>query len=146
MIICTRRGVQLENYMYSTKIYVHPLHSHVNGASSKKSVADVAREISGLRRRTGVEHFWLLTSGAAAERETSKHHHPSTTNLQINPPSLPQHPKNPHTTAKMVKLEEVPDEDFIAQQQGPKIEEEDDWDTDSGMHPPSHHPPFSSHN
>jgi len=32
----------------------------------------------------------------------------------------------------MVKLEEVPDEDFIAQQQGPKIEEEDDWDTDSG--------------
>jgi hypothetical protein len=35
----------------------------------------------------------------------------------------------------MVKLEEVPDEDFIAQQQGPKIEEEDDWDTDSGMHP-----------
>ena len=31
----------------------------------------------------------------------------------------------------MVKLEEVPDEDFIAQQQGPKIEEEDDWDTDS---------------
>ena len=33
----------------------------------------------------------------------------------------------------MVKLEEVPDEDFNAQQQGPKIEEEDDWDTDSGM-------------
>jgi hypothetical protein len=32
----------------------------------------------------------------------------------------------------MVKLEEVPDEDFNAQQQGPKIEEEDDWDTDSG--------------
>lgn len=32
----------------------------------------------------------------------------------------------------MVKLEEVPDEDFQAQQQGPKIEE-DDWDTDSGM-------------
>ncbi|KAL1589871.1 hypothetical protein WHR41_01083 [Cladosporium halotolerans] len=31
----------------------------------------------------------------------------------------------------MVKLEEVPDEDFQAQQQGPKIEEEDDWDTDS---------------
>lgn len=36
----------------------------------------------------------------------------------------------------MVKLEEVPDEDFIAQQQGPKIEEEDDWDTDSGTHTP----------
>ena len=35
----------------------------------------------------------------------------------------------------MVKLEEVPDEDFIAQQQGPKIEEEDDWDTDSGTLP-----------
>ena len=34
----------------------------------------------------------------------------------------------------MVKLEEVPDEDFIAQQQGPKVEEEDDWDTDSGTH------------
>lgn len=49
-------------------------------------------------------------------------------------PPLPQHPHNPHTTAKMVKLEEVPDEDFIAQQQGPKVEEEDDWDTDSGTH------------
>ena len=34
----------------------------------------------------------------------------------------------------MVKLEEVPDEDFNAQQQGPKVEEEDDWDTDSGTH------------
>ncbi|KAM0722476.1 hypothetical protein Q7P37_001917 [Cladosporium fusiforme] len=31
----------------------------------------------------------------------------------------------------MVRLEEVPDEDFLAQQQGPKVEEEDDWDTDS---------------
>lgn len=33
----------------------------------------------------------------------------------------------------MVKLEEVPDEEFINEQQGPK-EEEDEWDTDSGMH------------
>jgi len=32
----------------------------------------------------------------------------------------------------MVKLEEVPDEELNAQQQYPK-EEEDDWDTDSGM-------------
>lgn len=33
----------------------------------------------------------------------------------------------------MVKLEEVPDEEFEAQQQGPK-EDEDEWDTDSGTH------------
>jgi import receptor subunit TOM22 len=32
----------------------------------------------------------------------------------------------------MVKLEEVPDEELFAQQQGPK-DEEDDWDTDDGM-------------
>lgn len=31
----------------------------------------------------------------------------------------------------MVKLEEVPDEEFNASQQGPK-EEEDDWESDSG--------------
>lgn len=42
----------------------------------------------------------------------------------------------------MVKLEEVPDEDFTFQQQGPKVEEEDDWDTDSGTFLAS---PISSH-
>ncbi|OQO10238.1 hypothetical protein B0A48_04596 [Cryoendolithus antarcticus] len=31
----------------------------------------------------------------------------------------------------MVKLEEVPDEEFLAAQPGPKIEEEDDWESDS---------------
>lgn len=36
----------------------------------------------------------------------------------------------------MVKLEEVPDEEFEAQQQGPK-EDEDEWDTDSGTDTPS---------
>lgn len=35
----------------------------------------------------------------------------------------------------MVQLEEVPDEELYAQQPGQK-EDEDDWDTDSGMHPP----------
>ena len=32
----------------------------------------------------------------------------------------------------MVKLEEVPDEELYASQQGPK-EDEDEWDTDDGM-------------
>ena len=32
----------------------------------------------------------------------------------------------------MVKLEEVPDEELYTSQQGPK-EDEDEWDTDSGM-------------
>lgn len=48
----------------------------------------------------------------------------------------------------MVKLEEVPDEDFTFQQQGPKVEEEDDWDTDSGTFlasPISSHPIFRAH-
>lgn len=35
-----------------------------------------------------------------------------------------------HTT-KMVKLEEVPDEEYTRQQEGPN-EGDDDWDTDSG--------------
>jgi hypothetical protein len=58
--------------------------------------------------------------------------HPIDYQTTHQPPPLPQNPNHPYTTAKMVKLEEVPDEDFNAQQQGPKIEEEDDWDTDSG--------------
>ena len=33
----------------------------------------------------------------------------------------------------MVKLEEVPDEEFEREQLGPK-DDEDDWDTDDGMH------------
>jgi hypothetical protein len=33
----------------------------------------------------------------------------------------------------MVKLEEVMDEEFVREQEGPH--DEDDWDTDSGMTP-----------
>jgi import receptor subunit TOM22 len=33
----------------------------------------------------------------------------------------------------MVKLEEVMDEEFVREQDGPH--DEDDWDTDSGTHP-----------
>lgn len=33
----------------------------------------------------------------------------------------------------MVKLEEVPDEEYEKQQNGPQ-EDEDDWDTDDGTH------------
>lgn len=41
----------------------------------------------------------------------------------------------------MVKLEEVPDEALIADQPGP-LDEEGDWDTDSGtISPPIPHPP-----
>jgi hypothetical protein len=39
-----------------------------------------------------------------------------------------------NTTAKMVKLEEVMDEEFVREQDGPH--DEDDWDTDSGTYPP----------
>lgn len=33
----------------------------------------------------------------------------------------------------MVKLEEVPDEELYAEQEGPKVEDEDEWDTDDGI-------------
>ena len=36
-----------------------------------------------------------------------------------------------YTAVKMVKLEEVPDEDLNAPQMGPKSDE-DEWDTDDG--------------
>ena len=39
---------------------------------------------------------------------------------------------SPAKSLKMVKLEEVPDEDFSRTQDGP-AEGDDDWDTDSGM-------------
>lgn len=39
----------------------------------------------------------------------------------------------------MVKLEEVVDEEFLRQQDGPQDDE--DWDTDSGTRPPSFAPP-----
>jgi len=44
----------------------------------------------------------------------------------------------------MVKLEEVPDEEFVRDQAGP-LEGEDDWDTDSGIPspPPNHMSPNS---
>lgn len=40
---------------------------------------------------------------------------------------------SPHSTVNMVKLEEVPDEELFASQQGPK-DDEDEWDTDDGTH------------
>jgi len=38
----------------------------------------------------------------------------------------------------MVKLEEVIDEEFLREQEGP-VPDDDDWDTDSGIHPPFFH-------
>lgn len=40
----------------------------------------------------------------------------------------------------MVKLEEVMDEEFVREQEGPL--DEDDWDTDSGTHKHSSHIQF----
>lgn len=39
----------------------------------------------------------------------------------------------------MVRLEEVPDEEFEREQVGPK-EDEDEWDTDEGITSPSSEP------
>jgi len=43
----------------------------------------------------------------------------------------------------MVQLEEVPDDELNATQPGPTKEDEDDWDTDSGIQPLA--PPTEPH-
>lgn len=43
----------------------------------------------------------------------------------------------------MVKLEEVEDDHFAQEQPGPKLENDDDFYTDTGTHPQSH--PSSNH-
>jgi hypothetical protein len=74
----------------------------------------------------------------AAQYNSIRHHAAA---LHTLPSLLNQH-TDTDPTAKMVKLEEVMDEEFVREQDGPH--DEDDWDTDSGSYSPSHVPIPSS--
>jgi import receptor subunit TOM22 len=68
---------------------------------------------------------------------------PNPTTTYLNAPHKPLSPQLAsnrvplNTTAKMVKLEEVMDEEFVREQDGPH--DEDDWDTDSGTQSTQQH-------
>lgn len=68
--------------------------------------------------------FW--PSSTTPTNITSRQSH-----LRIHQTDLKNHT---YHIAKMVKLEEVMDEEFVREQDGPH--DEDDWDTDSGTYTP----------
>ncbi|THY49341.1 hypothetical protein D6C97_07373 [Aureobasidium pullulans] len=61
------------------------------------------------------------------EREARRNSSQQTSPINYPPPSLLHHPLYTHPLAKMVKLEEVLDEEFNREQSGPQVE--DEWDT-----------------
>lgn len=64
------------------------------------------------------------------EREARRNSSQQTSPINYPPPSLLNYPLYTHPLAKMVKLEEVLDEEFNREQSGPQVE--DEWDTSDG--------------